>query len=288
MDAKEPEISASADPPETLRDELMHAKLAKTADALLRLAQAQGAAPPPYAPASWVSYGGGEAILLAIVLLVVASGFAYAGKRLRAPLEVTRPGGTVAGFMIAIWLLAIYTVGVATFVYGLQVKQAYPGFVARRVRVGTFVDAAVTFFVILYLTRRWGWKVALASAVIGTAAAPMIFELPFDLIVMTRTNPPIPTYPMLYRQLFFLPLFLVEFSTISLLTLLPSMRVTAYASYAVAGMFVVFAVWAAFGFAFPAEPLPLALNVISKILCFVAAIMLFVWRADEEVSGVSA
>ena len=116
----------------------------------------------------------------------------------------------------------------------------------------------------------------------------MIFEFPFDLIVMTRTNPPIPTHPMLYRQLFFLPLFLVEFSTVSLLTLLPSMRVTAYAAYAVAGMFVVFAVWAAFGFAFPAEPLPLALNVISKILCFVAAIMLFVWRADGEVSGARA
>ena len=146
-------------------------------------------------------------------------------------------------------------------------KQAYPGFAAPRVRVGTFIDAAVTFFVILYLTRRWGWRIALASAVIGTAAAPMIFEFPFDLIVMARTNPPIPTHPMLYRQLFFLPLFLVEFSTVSLLTLLPSMRVTAYASYAVAGMFVVFAVWAVFGFAFPAEPLPLALNVISKIFC---------------------
>ncbi|MGC1884649.1 MAG: hypothetical protein WA709_00855, partial [Stellaceae bacterium] len=150
------------------------------------------------------------------------------------------------------------------------------------------VDALVSFFVILYLTRRWGWKVALASAVIGTAAALSIFEFPFDLIVMTRTNPPIPTHPMLYRQLYFLPLFLVQFSTVSLLTLLPSMRVTAYASYAVAGMFVVFAVWAAFGFAFPAEPLPLALNVISKILCFVAAIMLFVWRAGGEVSGARA
>jgi hypothetical protein len=235
-------------------------------------------------PASWISYGGGEAILLAIVLLVVASGFAYAGKRRRAPLAITRPGGAVAGFMIAIWLLAIYNVLVATFVYGLQVKQAYPGFVAPRVRVGTFVDAPVSFFVILYLTRRWGWKVALASAVIGAAAAPMIFEFPFDLIVMARTNPPIPTHPILYRQLFFLPLFLVELSTISLLTLLPSMRVTAYAAYAVAGMFAVFAIWAAFGFAFPAEPLPLALNVISKILCFVAATMLFVWREDGEVS----
>ena len=254
-------------------------------DVLLRLAQAQGAAPPPHVWAHWVSYGGGEGILLAIVLLVVAGGFAYAGRRLRTPLRVTRPGATVTGLMIAMWLLAIYTVIVATHVYGLQVRQAYPNFVAARVRVGTFVDAPITFFIVLYLTRRWGWKVALASAVIGTAAAPMIFEFPFDLIVMTRTNPELPGHPMLYRQLFFLPLFLVEFSTVLLLTLLPSMRVTAYAAYAVAAMFVVFAVWAAFGFAFPAEPLPLALNVISKILCFVAAIMMFVWRPEAELSN---
>ena len=256
-------------------------------DALLRLAQAQEVLPLPYAQAHWVSYGGGEAILLAILLLLVASGFAYAAKRLPAPLRVTRPGATAAGFMITIWLLAIYTDGIAACVYGLKVREAYPDFVAARVRVGTFVDAPVTFFVILYVTRRWGWKVALASAVIGTAAAPMIFELPFDLIVMARTNPPIPIHPMLYRQLFFLPLFLVEFSTLSLLILLPSMRVTAYACYAVAAMFVVFAIWAAFGFAFPSQPVPLALNVISKILCFLAAIMLFAW-ADDKASGASA
>ena len=255
------------------------------ANALLRFAEAKGPAPPPRGVAHWISYGSHEAILLALVLLVVAGGFAYAGSRLRVPLEITRPGGTVAGFMIAIWLLAIYTVIVATRVYGLQVRQAYPGFTAARVRVGTFVYALMTFFIILYLTRRWGWKVALASAAIGTAAAPMIFELPFDLIVMTRTNPPIPGHPMLYRQLFFLPLFLAEFSTVLLLTLLPSMRVTASASYTVAAMLVVFALWAALGFAFPAQPLPLALNVVAKILCFLAAIMLFIWRADAEASG---
>jgi hypothetical protein len=73
---------------------------------------------------------------LAILLLLVSGGFAYAGKRLRTPLAITRPGGVAAGFMITIWLLAIYTVVIATHVYGLQVKQAYPGFVAARVRVG--------------------------------------------------------------------------------------------------------------------------------------------------------
>ena len=153
-----------------------------------------------------------------------------------------------------------------------------------RVHILTIIDAVAAFFAILYLTRRWGWNVALHSAVIGTAAAWTIFEFPFDLIVMMRINPPIPNHTMVYRLLFFLPLFLVEFSTVSLLTLLPSMRVTAYAAYALAGMFAVFALWAAFGFAFPSEPLPLALNVISKILCFVAAIMLFVWRTDGEIS----
>jgi hypothetical protein len=255
--------------------------------ALLRFAQAQGMGPPPHVWAHWVSYSSGEATILAIVLLVVASGFAYAGKRLRIPVGVTRPGGTVAAFMIAIWLLTIFNVIVATHVYGLQVRQAYPDFVAARVRVGTFIDAPVAFFVILCITRRWGWKIALASAVIGTAVALMLFEFPFDLIVMTRTNPSIPGHPMLYRLLFFLPLFLAEFSTVSLLTLLPSMRITAYACYAIAGMFAIFAIWAAFGFAFPAEPLPLALNVISKMLCFVAAIMLFVWRPNGETSGAS-
>lgn len=63
-----------------------------------------------------------------------------------------------------------------------------------------------------------------------------------------------------------------------------AMRVTAYASYAVAG-FCGISVWAVIGFALSAEPLPLALSAVSKILCLVAAIMLFIWGEDGEVSG---
>src|SRR5580658_8957584 len=100
------------------------------ADALLWLAQAQETRPAR--EASWASYGGGEAIILTIVLLVAAGFFAFAGKRLRAPIQIMRPGGTAAGFMIAIWLLTICDVLVATFVYGLQVKQAYPDFAPPR------------------------------------------------------------------------------------------------------------------------------------------------------------
>jgi hypothetical protein len=86
------------------------------AGALVQLAQLQGAAPRPYTPASWVSYGSSEAVVLAIALLVVASGFACAGNRVRAPVRVARPGRISAGFMIAVWLLAICDVLAATFV----------------------------------------------------------------------------------------------------------------------------------------------------------------------------
>jgi hypothetical protein len=115
----------------------------------------------------------------------------------------------------------------------------------------------------------------LMSAAIGAAAAPMIFEFPFDLIVMTRTYPPLAPDPALYRTLFFAPLFLVEFATLALLTLCPTVKVTRLTFFAFASMLAVFAVWALFGFGFPSSPTPYALNVLSKILAFAVALSLF-------------
>jgi hypothetical protein len=39
-----------------------------------------------------------------------------------------------------------------------------------KVHVGTPLDATLTFLVIFYITRRFGWRTALGSAFIGTAA----------------------------------------------------------------------------------------------------------------------
>jgi hypothetical protein len=235
-----------------------------------------------HAYVGWDPYEGSDAVVLAIILIGLAAAFAYVGTRLQSPIGVRRPGRTVGGFMIAIWALAVCTVVVAIGAYAMQLKQLDLLSTPLRAQVGTLPDAAVAFLIILYLTRRYGWRVALASALIGTAAAPMFFELPFDLILMGRTYPAIPPNPVLYRALLVLPLFLVEISTISLLTLLPSMRITRHALYALAGMFAVFAVWAAFGFGVPTDPLPRTLNIVSKMLCFVVAIMLFVWRDAER------
>ncbi len=241
----------------------------------------------------WVPYTGRDAIVLASLLTVAAAAFVYLGARLRSPIRVASPGRIPGVFLVVIWALAMATFLVAIYVYVVQMRQVHllaapprgrGGLRQAGFQVGTVPDAAVTFFIVLYLTRKYGWRVALGSALVGTAAAPMFFELPFDLIVMGRTYPAVPPNPALYRALFFLPLFIVEVSTISLLTLLPSMRVTRQALFALAGMFGVFAVWAAFGFAPPAQLLPKTLNIVSKMLCFVTAIMLFV-RPERRGNG---
>jgi hypothetical protein len=45
--------------------------------------------------------------------------------------------------------------------------------------------------------------------------------------------------------------------------------------FLLAGMFLLFAVWAVFGFASPSAPIPIALNMIAKGLAFAAAVSLF-------------
>jgi hypothetical protein len=111
--------------------------------------------------------------------------------------------------------------------------------------------------------------------VIGAMAAPMIFELPFDLIVMTRIYPPMPPDPALYRALFFAPLLVVEVTTVALLTMSPVVRVSRATFWCFAAMLAGFAAWSLIGFPYPSSPAPFALNVASKILAFLTALSMF-------------
>jgi hypothetical protein len=236
-----------------------------------------------YSPAqpygAWVAYQGTDAIVLAAIIAVVAVLFATAGMRLRRPIALTRPGPTITGLTVALWLLSMLMMFVALLVYGVQLKEVHIAFVQQKPQIGTVFYAAITFAVVAWLTRKSGFGTALGSGFVAAIGAPMLFELPFDLIVMARVYPPVPPDPGLYRALFFCPLFLIELSTLALLAMSPCLRITRGACFALAGMFAVWVVWAAaFGFAYPVTPGPLAVNVVSKILCFVAAILLFVWR----------
>jgi hypothetical protein len=230
---------------------------------------------------TWVSYGGVARVELAIVLLAAAVGLAYAGTRLplpARPARAARPGRARLVLMLWAWVLAIAAFLVCFAIYVRQERHEY-GIRATapvdHILPVTLLAAAVTFFVILMSSGSYGPVARLASAVIGAIAAPMIFELPFDLIVMTRTYPPIAPDPALYRALFFLPLFLVEITTLSLLTMSPMVKLSRRALFSLASMIAVFAVWALFGFAYPSALIPTALNVVSKLLAFVTVLCLF-------------
>ena len=235
---------------------------------------------------TWVSYSGVARIELAIVLAAVAGGLAYAGTRLPLPTRPTRPTRPARAarawrarlvFMLGAWVLAIAAFIVCFASYARQERHEY--------RIGsvpvdhilpvTLFAAAATFFVILISSGAYGPRARLASAAVGAIAGPMIFELPFDLIVMARTYPPIPPDPAFYRVLFFLPLFLIEITTLSLLTMSPMVKLSRGAVFSLASMLAVFAVWALIGFAYPSAPGPTALNILSKILAFVTVLCLF-------------
>jgi hypothetical protein len=227
---------------------------------------------------TWIPYTGTEAVVLGIILLAVGILLAWLGTRLTGPLKAVRPGRTAGVFLVLVWVLSLATCLVALIAYVVQLGEAHlvETLPTNPIHPITGLSAAVAFAVIAYAARHHGWRIALGSAFVGTIAAAMIFELPFDLIVIARASPLIPPSPDLYRLLFFLPRILVEISTFSLLTLSPLTRLSKYTLFSLAGMFFFFSFWAFLGFGYPSDPLSIALNGISKVLAFVTAAAMFV------------
>ncbi|MGD0704827.1 MAG: hypothetical protein ABSA02_33675 [Trebonia sp.] len=225
---------------------------------------------------TWVSYGGTARIALAIIVLAAAGGLAYAGTRFRHPVRLPRPGRAVTVAMLAAWVLsmAAFLACVTAYVRQERHDQIAKAPPANPITLVTIMAAFILFLIVFSATPHGVWT-RLSSGIIAAMAAPMIFELPFDLIVMTRTYPPVPPDPALYRALFFAPLVLVELTTLSLLTLTPIAKLSGQACYCLALMLLVFAVWALAGFGYPSAPVPIAMNVTSKILAFITALSLF-------------
>jgi hypothetical protein len=234
---------------------------------------------------TWTPYAGAEAIRLAIALFLIAIALAFFAVRLRSPLQPRQTGRFAGGMLALIWLVSIQTFGMNGTVYWLALVKAVGKFTPPNSPITpiTFLAGLLGFITILVLGRRSGWKVALGSAVVGMMAAPMIFELPFDLIVMGRIYPTPPTPVAAYTQLYFLPLFLIALSSFALVTVSPLLKLSRWTLFCLAGLFLVFAVWALFGFSYPSSPLPFSLNAISKVLAFLAAVTLFLPR-DGTVS----
>jgi hypothetical protein len=223
----------------------------------------------------WASYSGAARIVLAVVLLAAAGGAVYAGIHLPLPIRLPRPGRTARTLIVSTWVLAIIVLLACA---GLGIHHALQEHMLHSTPVDpitpvTFICVGVIFFTIAVSSSHGGW-IALVSAAIAAMAALAIFEFPFDLIVMAKTHP-IPPDPALFRVVFFAPLLLVDVATLSLLALSPMVRLSRAAFFSFALMLAVFAAWGLYGFGYPSAPLPFALNVVSKILAFVAALCLF-------------
>lgn len=224
---------------------------------------------------TWVSYNGAAEIELAVVLAAAAAAVVYAGIRLPMPARLPRPGRAAKIMMLAIWGSAIAAVLVcfAAYIAEAHQKGLHTASPVTAVAPITLTGAVVVFVVIARAQEARGSRIAVGSAVIGTAAGLMIFEFPFDLIIMVRTYPVVD--PALFRLLLFGPLLLVGITTLALLSLTPAVRVRRSTLWCLAGMLAVFAVWSLFGFSYPSAPGPIALNALSKILALITALTLF-------------
>ena len=225
----------------------------------------------------WLPYSGNSAIVLGIVLLVIAGVFIVSGFKLKNPLQVKMPGKAMAGILIAVWFLSLLTFFVNVAIYSLLLSQSkITGTIPNNpITKYTFSFALISFVLIFFINRKKGNVVAFWSAALAAMAGPMIFELPFDLMVMGRTVPPIPPDPTLLRALFFLPLFIIELTTISLLFLSPLLKLSKYTLYCLAGLFLVFAIWGFLSLSFAYTLEFLVLNVAAKGLAFVTVVTLF-------------
>jgi len=237
----------------------------------------------PVGRVGWFSYGGAARVVLAVVLVAVAAGVAGVGLRLRAPVRLPSPGRTAKAVMLAAWGTAVVAFLVCLGIYVHELTQQH--LIYSRPPQPVFpVTAAcmiAVFIGIWFIGRSLTDDIRMGSAFIGAIAAPMIFEFPFDLIVMTRTYPAVAPDPAVYRVLFFAPLFLVEFTTLALLSLSPLVRVSRMAFFAFALMLVSFAVWALFGLGYPSVPLAFGFNAASKVLAFVVGLCLFLPQRGE-------
>ncbi len=236
---------------------------------------------------TWASYTGDGALVLAAILFVAAGACAVLGIRTHRPVRVKRPGRAVSVFLVAIWLLALVSWGIGIYGYVIIMRQHYGPLTAPPSPIApiTALSELVAFVAIIYFTRGRGLRTAAGSAIVGAIAGPMMFELPFDLIVMGKLYPPPPEPAAVVTLLFFMPLILLEVSSFSLLTLSPAMKLSRYTLFSLGGMFLVFAIWACFGFSYPSNPLSFALNSVSKVLSIVAAVTLFLPRSKtwEEI-----
>jgi hypothetical protein len=214
----------------------------------------------------WRAYSGSAAASLGVLLLLLGLGVVLLGTRVREGIRPAMPGRALKVATVVVWAVTIFLilgvfkqVAARTGQSSLGVGPVFPI---------TLASAACAFFAIAYLTRGGGALAALGNGFAGAMAGPMVFELPFLLIItpMVTTKVPHPLFS-------FFDFLVVILATLALPFFSSRFAVTRYSLYLLGGMVVVFAAWALItGYAPPADPVSFALNATSKVLGFASVV----------------
>jgi hypothetical protein len=216
----------------------------------------------------WSAYTGDETLLLAVFLFLVGALVIFLGGRLKKDFRFPMPWAWLKVIVLVVWVLQILIL-LRVFKH-IATVDPNAG-VTGPVLPVTLAAAACTFAFVAYVLRRNGARTSLGGAFVAAVAGPMIFELPFVLIVAPVSS--VPTEP---GAVLTIPFFLAMFTTLAMLTFSSKSAITRYAAYSFGAMFVVFSVWALLGFAYPSDPALFALNASSKVLGFATIALMFV------------
>jgi hypothetical protein len=222
----------------------------------------------------WNPFPETVAILLGLFLVVLGAGIVIAGRRLRRDIRLPMPWNWLKVVIVILWILQILIL-LRIF---KDISDVDPSArVTGPVLPITLLSAVCTFGLVAYFLRRYGPLSAIGSAIVATIAGPMVFELPFVLIVG-----PVSTTPTHPGATLTIPFFIAMFTTLAMLTFSSKSAITRYSLYSLGAMFLVFAIWAVlFGFAYPSGPGPFLLNAISKVLGFATTGAMF-WRGSRS------
>ena len=225
----------------------------------------------------WRPYSFPGSVILSFILLIIGIGLVFLGKRMKTSVKVPHLGKSLKITMIVTWVILVLGF---LFIYAVSEKPTGRALQNGPIFPITFACAVCTFAYLVYISRRDGILAALGNGIVGAAAGPMVFEFPFDWIVIPQVNA-----STMYLIRFFTPLFVIELATFSLLLLSRRVSITRYSLYSLGAMFIVFAVWALEGFSYPSSPVPFLLNAISKVLSFTTIIALFSIRSKQVTHG---
>ncbi len=214
----------------------------------------------------WRAYSGLAAVTLGVVLLLVGLGVVLLGTRVRDGIRPAVPGRALRVATVVVWAVTIFLIHGVFNQVAATTDQSSLGL--GPVFPITLASAVCAFVTVAYLTRGGGALAALGNGFAGAVAGPMVFELPFLLIItpMVTTKVPHPLFS-------FFDFLVVILATLALPFFSSRFAVTRYSLYLLGGMLIVFAAWALLtGYAPPADPVSFGLNAVSKVLGFASVV----------------